>query len=92
MMLTILPFVPQGYSDESVLVKKIHATHECEDRSSVFRTHCLEFHANYDDPLFAPKQKSATYHHVCLAIQQHLRVVLLTSLNRLREPLALAEL
>ncbi|WP_237853841.1 DUF1996 domain-containing protein [Rhodohalobacter sulfatireducens] len=35
-----------------------------EDGSGAFRTHCLESHENFDDPLVFPGQPGASHHHV----------------------------
>lgn len=35
-----------------------------EDGSGAFRTHCLESHQAFDDPLVAPGQPGAAHHHV----------------------------
>ncbi len=44
------------YSDEEV--------GERSDGTGAFRTHCLESHESFDDPLVFPGQPDATHHHV----------------------------
>lgn len=37
---------------------------ERPDGSGAFRTHCLETHENFDDPLVYPGEPGATHHHI----------------------------
>jgi hypothetical protein len=37
---------------------------EREDGSGAFRTHCIESHESYDDPLVKPGQPGAMHHHI----------------------------
>ncbi len=46
------------------LVFSDEAFSERDDGSGAFRTHCLESHQSYDDPLVYPNQPGATHYHV----------------------------
>ena len=47
------PFVPEGETPG-----------EREDGSGAFRTHCIESHESYDDPLVKPGQPGSMHHHI----------------------------
>jgi hypothetical protein len=46
------------------LVSSSEEVGEREDGSGAFRTHCLESHESFDDPLVFPSQPGASHHHV----------------------------
>lgn len=51
-------------SSEPNLVPEHEAAEERDDGTGAFRTHCLESHQAFDDPLVAPGQPGTAHHHV----------------------------
>lgn len=49
---------------ESPFIAESEAPGEREDGSGAFRTHCIESHESFDDPLVKPGQPGAMHHHV----------------------------
>lgn len=57
---------PNGGSDTTIdgLVLSSEEVGEREDGSGAFRTHCLESHESFDDPLVFPRQPGVAHHHI----------------------------
>jgi hypothetical protein len=51
-------------SSDPNLVPAHDVTDPRDDGTGAFRTHCLETHQLFDDPLVAPRQPGAAHHHV----------------------------
>ena len=48
----------------SPLVPESETPGQRDDGSGAFRTHCIESHSSYDDPLVKPGQPGAMHHHI----------------------------
>jgi hypothetical protein len=56
--------IARGESHNNGLMQSNAEYGERDDGSGAFRTHCLETHSSFDDPLVAPGRPDGAHHHV----------------------------